>query len=157
MRTVQEIDRQLQAEQKYFSQLYVQLRAYEESIEKLKKERQLAEEEELNTYIDKWLKEKFGIQNQKEARSGHIFIVFDKDAKFIKTVTCGYGKEFQYVSPAEDKSALEYWLKKNKLYAHAASSFCGRNYAWYQKSFREQLENLCWEFDSNGKLCHTQW
>ena len=48
---------------------------------------------------------------------------------------------------------MEYWLKKNKLYAHSASSFCDRNYAWYQKSFKEQLENLCWEFDKNGKLC----
>lgn len=49
------------------------------------------------------------------------------------------------------------WLKKNKLYAHRASSFCDRNYSWYQKSFKEQLKNLCWEFDDNEKLSKTQW
>ena len=31
------------------------------------------------------------------------------------------------------------------------------SYAWYQKSFKEQLESLCWEFDEYGKLTKTQW
>ena len=157
MRTVKEIDKQIQEEHDYMVKLYAQINAYEESIERLKKERKVAEEEELKTYIDNWLNEKFGIENQIEARKKSIFIVFDKEANFVKTITTGYGEEFYYVSPAEDKDTMEHWLKKNKLYAHRASSFCDRNYAWYQKSFKEQLENLCWEFDKNGKLCKTQW
>ena len=52
---------------------------------------------------------------------------------------------------------MEYWLRENKLYAHRASSFCDRNRNWYNLSFKEQLENLCWEFDKNGKLKKTQW
>lgn len=156
MRTVKEIDKQIQTEHSHMTQLYAQIKAYEESLERLKKERSLAEEEEIKSYIDNWLNEKFGIKNQKEARSG-VFIVFDKEGNFVKTVTCGYGAEFHYVSPEDDKDTLEYWLKKNKLYAHVASSFCDGNYNWYQKSFKEQLENLCWEFDKNGKLYKTQW
>lgn len=156
MRTVKEIDKQLQEEHDCMVKLYAQINAYEESMERLKKELKVAEEEELKIYIDNWLNEKFGIKSQKEARSG-VFVVFDKEANFVKTVTCGIGADFHYVSPADDKETMEYWLKKNKLYAHAASSFCDRNYAWYQKSFKEQLENLCWEFDKNGKLCKTQW
>lgn len=157
MRTVKEIDEQLQKEHDYMVQLYAQIKAYDESIERLKKERKVVEEEELKSYIDNWLKEKFGIENQTEARKKSIFIVFDKEANFVKTVTTGYGEEFHYVSPGEDKDTMEYWLKKNKLYAHRASSFCDRNYAWYQKSLKEQLENLCWEFDKNEKLSKTQW
>lgn len=156
MRTVAEIDKQIQMEHDYMVKLYAQVNAYEESIEHLKKERKKAEENELNVYIDNWLSEKFGIKSQKEAR-GNVFIVFDKEGNFIKTVTCGYDADFHYVSPVEDKETMEYWLKKNKLYAHNASSFCNRNYNWYQKSFKAQLENLCWEFDKNGKLSKTQW
>ena len=52
---------------------------------------------------------------------------------------------------------MEHWLRENKLYAHRASSFCDRNRNWYNLSFKEQLENLCWEFDKNGKLKKTQW
>ena len=144
MRTVKEIDKQIQEEHDYMVKLYAQINAYEESMERLKKERKVAEEDELKTYIDNWLNEKFGIENKKEAN-------------FVKTITTVYGEEFHYVSPAEDKDTMEHWLKKNKLYAHRASSFCDGNYAWYQKSFKEQLGNLCWEFDKNGKLCKTQW
>lgn len=157
MRTVKEIDKQLQKEHDCIVQLHAQIKAYNETIEHLKMERKVAEEEELKVYIDKWLNEKFGIENQLEARNKSIFIVFDKKANFVKTVTTGYEEEFHYVSPIEDRDSLEYWLKKNKLYAHRSSSFCGRNYAWYQKSLREQLEDLCWEFDKNGKLSKTQW
>ena len=107
--------------------------------------------------FDNWLNEHFGIQNQEEARQKSIFIVFDKNANFVKTVTTGYGEEFHYVSPVEDEDTMEYWLRKNKLYAHRASSFCDRNRNWYDLSFKAQLENLCWEFDKNGKLKKTQW
>lgn len=55
------------------------------------------------------------------------------------------------------EQSMEHWLRKNKLYAHRASSFCDRNRSWYDLSFKKQLENLCWEFDKNGKLKKTQW
>ena len=156
MRTVKEIDKQIQIEHDYMVKLYAQINACEESIEHLKRERQKAENEEINNYIDNWLNEKFGIKSQKEARS-NVFIVFDKEGNFVKTVKCGLGEEFRYVSPAEEEGTLEYWLKKSKLYAHNASSFCDRGMKWYQMTFKEQLENLCWEFDKNGKLFKTQW
>lgn len=152
MRTVKEINEQLHKEYDCIARLYV-------NIERLEKELKAAKEEELKAYVDKWLNEKFGIKNQIEARNKSIFIVFDEEANFVKTVATGYGEEFHYVSSTEDedRDSLEYWLKKNKLYAHRLSSFCDRNYDWYQKSFREQLEYLCWEFDKNGKLSKTQW
>ena len=156
MRTVKEIDEQLQKEHDSVVQLYTQINAYEASIERLKKERKRAEENELKLYIDGWLNDNFGIKNQKEARNGR-YIVFDKEANYIKTVTCGYNAEFHYLGPAEEYDTLEHWLKEKKLYAHSASSFCNRSFGWYQKTFKEQLENLCWEFDEDGKVCKTQW
>ena len=95
-----------------------------------------------NQFIDNWLNKHFGISNQKEAREKAIFIVFDNYANFVKIITTDYGNN---------------WLKSNKLYAHRASSFCGRNRDWYDLSFKEQLESLCWEFDKNGKLKNTKW
>lgn len=157
MRTVKEINEQIQKEQDYMAQLYTQINVINERIECLHNERMFAQKEELGTYIDNWLNEKFGIKNQIEARMKSIYIVFDKEANFIKTVICGYGEEFHYVSSAKDKDTLEYWLKQNKLYAHRASSFCDRHYAWYQMSFKEQLEFLLWDFDENGNLFKTQW
>lgn len=157
MRTVKEIDNQIQKEHDYIVQLYAQINSYEHSIEHLKAERQTAEKKENEMFIDNWLNEHFGISSQKEVRQKSIFIVFDKNANFVKTITTGYGEEFHYVNPSEDKDTMEHWLRENKLYAHRASSFCDRNRNWYDLSFKEQLENLCWEFDKNGKLKKTQW
>ena len=157
MRTVKEIDKQIQKEHDYVVQLYAQIKSYEQSMEHLKAERQAAEKNEEKLFIDSWLNKNFGIQNQKEARQKSIFIVFDKNANFVKTVTVGYDEEFHYTSPVEDEDTMEHWLKENKLYAHRASSFCDRNRNWYDLSFKEQLENLSWEFDKNGKLKKTQW
>lgn len=156
MRTVKEIDEQLQKEHSYMVQLYAQINAYEESMERLKKERKAAEENELEAFIDEWLMKTFGINGKAEARRGR-FIVFDKYGNYVKTVTTGQGTEFHYVGDCDEEGTLENWLKKNKLYAHNASSFCCRNRQWYDKSLTEQLENLGWLFDKNGKLSKTQW
>lgn len=157
MRTVKEIDKQIKKEQDCVNQLYAQIISYEKSIERLKEEKESAEKEEAELFVDNWLNEHFGIPDQKEARQKSIFIVFDENANFVKTVTVGYEEEFRYVSPVEDEDTMEHWLRENKLYAHRASSFCDRNRNWYNLSFREQLENLCWEFDKNGKLSRTEW
>ena len=157
MRTVKEIDEQMQKEHDCMVQMYAQINAYEKSIERLKAEREVVKKEEDKLFVDNWLNEHFAIKSQDEARKKSIFIVFDKNAKFLHTVTVGIGEDFHYVSPVEDEDTLEHWLRKNKLYAHRASSFCDRNRNWYSMSFREQLENLCWEFDKNGKLKKTQW
>lgn len=156
MRTVKEIDKQIQKEHDYIVQLYAQINAYEQSIKHLKAERQVAEKNEDELFIDSWFNKHFGISSQKEARQKSIFIVFDKNANFVKTITTGYGEEFHYVSPSEDEDTMEHWLKENDLYAHRASSFCDRNRNWYDLSFKEQLESLCWKFDKNGKLKKTQ-
>lgn len=157
MRTTKEINEQLQRENRQIAELSAQIKSLEQNVECLKEEHKAAEEQEHKEYIDNWLNEKFGIKTQEDARKKSIFIVFDKEANFVQTITCGPGEQFHYVSPAEDKDTMEHWLKKNKLYAHRASSFCDRNYAWYQKSLKEQLENLCWEFNKNGRLCKTAW
>ena len=146
MRTVKEIDKQIQKTNDCIVQLYAQINSYEQSVKHLKAERQDVEKKENEMFIDNWLSEHFGIQNQE-----------DKNANFVKTIATGYGEEFHYVSPSEDKDTMEHWLRENKLYAHRASSFCDRNRNWYDLSFKEQLENLCWEFDKNGKLKKTQW
>lgn len=157
MRTIEEINEQIIKEYGYINQLYTQIDAHEKSIKLLKEEKEEVKKKEEEQFIDNWLNENFGISNQKEARQKSIFIVFDENANFVKTITTGYGEEFHYVSPSEDKDTMEYWLRENKLYAHRASSFCDRNRNWYNLSFKEQLENLCWEFDKNGKLKKTQW
>ena len=110
-----------------------------------------------NQFIDNWLNKHFGISNQKEAREKAIFIFFYNYANFVKIITTDYGNNFHFISPVEDEYTMEHWLKSNKLYAHRASSFCGRNRDWYDLSFKEQLESLCWEFDKNGKLKNTKW
>lgn len=157
MRTVEEINKQIQEEHNYIVHLYAQINSYEQNLARLKAERQAAQKKKDELFIDNWLNEHFGISSQKEAMQKSIFIVFDKNAKFLHTVTVGYGEEFHYVSSAEDEDTLEHWLRKNKLYAHKASSFCDRNRSWYDLSFKEQLKSFCWEFDKNGKIIKTQW
>ena len=106
MRTVKEIDSQIQKEHDYIVQLYAQINSYEQSMEHLKAERQVAEKKENEMFIDNWLNEHFGISSQNEARQKSIFIVFDKNANFVKTITTGYGEEFHYVSPSKSKTIM---------------------------------------------------
>lgn len=155
MRTALEIKKQIQEESEILDKLYTRIHFYEKDIESLKRKYKKAEERERNCFVDEWLKATFGIQDQKEARDGR-YIVFDKDARFIKTVACGHGEEFHRVGPSSEKGTLEHWLKKNKLYAHCASSFCDRSREWYDMSFKEQLESLSWEFNG-GRIVKTQW
>ena len=61
MRTVNEIDKQIQKEHDHIVQLYAQINSYEQSMEHLKVERQAAEKKEDELFIDNWLNEHFGI------------------------------------------------------------------------------------------------
>lgn len=157
MATVKEIDAQIFEGNACIKRLYEQINPCQSHIEQLQKECESVEAQEKETFIDIWLQKHFGIASQKEAQTKSIFIVFDKDANFIKTVTTGYGERFLYVSPVEDEDTFEHWLRENRLYAHRASSFCDRNLEWYDLPFKEQLESLCWKFDVNGKLKGTLW
>lgn len=157
MRTVQEIEEQLREERDHVSQLYAQVSVCEKHMELLKSEIEIAKNEDEQSFIDEWLRNHFGIASQAAARKKFLFIVFDKKADFIKTVATGYGEKFQYVSPAENEDTLEHWLRDNRLYAHRAASFCGRDRSWYDLSLKEQLESLEWCFDENGMLESTQW
>ena len=154
---VKELDVQIQKERDHMSELYAQIKECEKRDERLLVERKAAEVSEKEAFIDKWFRDNFGIQNQKEARMRSVFLVFDEYGKFVKTVTTGYGEAFPYVGPIKDEDTLEHWLSKNKLYAHRASSFCDRNPDWYKKTFKDQLENLGWTFCKNGKLKATKW
>lgn len=157
MKSIKEIDEQIQAEHNHIFELYNQIKVYERNCEQLAAERKVAEEAERNAFIDKWLNDNFGILCQKEAIRESIFIVFDKYGSFVTTITIGYNGEFRYASPIEDRRTMEYWLRENKLYAQNAAAFCNRNKEWYKKTLKEQLEDLCWEFDKNGKLKNTLW
>lgn len=55
MRTVKEIDKQIQKENDYIVQLYAQINSYEQSVEHLKAERQDVETKENKMFIDNWL------------------------------------------------------------------------------------------------------
>ena len=55
MRTVKEIDKQIQKENDYIVQLYAQINFYEQSVEHLKAERQDVEKKENKMFIDNWL------------------------------------------------------------------------------------------------------
>ena len=55
MRTVKEIDKQIQKENDYIVQLYAQIYSYEQSVEHLKAERQDVEKKENKMFIDNWL------------------------------------------------------------------------------------------------------
>lgn len=156
MSSLDRMDEQIKESCERLKNLREQARVCEEKIEQLKRMRQMTEERHMDAFIDNWLNKKFGIPNQRVAKNG-IFLVFDEDGRFIKTVSCGYGADFHHVGPAKDKDTLEHWLKKNKLYAQSASSFCSRSYVWYQMTFREQLENLFWEFGQDGKLISRAW
>ena len=90
----------------------------------------------------------YGIENEINARKEKYFI-FTKKGKFIKTVDVK--KDF------ESFQQFEEWLKKEKVYAHNASSFCNRSKEWYNMSFKEQLKNLTWNFDKKGVLMETSW
>lgn len=154
MRTVKEIEEQIQKEREYITQLYIQISAHEQSMKSLEKEEKMAKKEEEQMSIDNWFNEHFGIPNQKEAIQKPLFIVFNEDADFIKTITIENDKHYVNL----DENTVEHWLRKNKLYAHRASSFCNRDKYWYDYlSLKEQLRDLGWEFEDNGKLKKTQW
>ena len=142
MRTVKELDLQIQKEHDIIVQLYAQIEAHENSMKRLEAEKDVAKEVEDQKFIDNWLNEHFGIPSQMAARQKSIFIVFDKNANFVKTITTGAGEDFLYDGPADDEDTLEYWLKENKLYAHRASSFCEKNRSWYDLSLKEQRQLL---------------
>jgi hypothetical protein len=160
MRTITEIDKLINEEQKYMNDAFVLAKSHQKSMERLERERKIIiqeqEERTLNIIIESYLSSTFGIESQEEARRGK-YVIFDKYCNIIKTVNCGNydGTDFYYVSG--DGDSLENWLRENKLYAHCCSSFLGRSAKWYAKTFKEQLENLTWEFDKNGKIKKTQW
>lgn len=141
MRTVKEINEQIQTEYFRALQLQEQLDLCMKNINNLEREKIDAENNEREIWIDEWLMKTFGIKSQVEA-CRDLFIVFDKDANFIKTAPYGNG-------------SLKDWLRENKLYAHRASSFCHRNFKWYQLTFKEQLETLGWKYDKNGNLVNN--
>ena len=157
---IEEINKQIQKENETIAELYSQIWKHQEAIACLESERESmlsVSPDSETSFIDNWLNEHFGISSQKEARSKSMFIVFDKKANFVRTVLTGLGTEFRYASPSEDETTLDHCVKKNKLYAHSASAFCGRDRAWYDCSLKAQLENLGWEFDEAGQLINTAW
>lgn len=107
-----------------------------ESIEK--QERDEKEKEFINQFL-----------NGLEEKRNDIYIVFNKQTKFIKSINMR--EEFKYTDE------MEKWLKKEKLYAHNLSSFYDRSLAWYDMTLAKQLENLSWEFSKNGNLINTNW
>ena len=94
------------------------------------------------------------------------WLIFDKYGNIIGLKTSGGGLlerygikcDFRYVSGDDEDNSeiMENWLRKNKLYEHALSSFSNRNLKFYQLSMIEKLENLGWEIE-NGKIVNAAW
>lgn len=137
---------------------------HEKSLKKKKKaeEKEACEQFFLSIGID------IAAYTEKERNQifGISYLVFDKygEIKGIKTVGGGqkkrYGIEcdFKWVSSSDpkDKEALVNWLEEKGLYTHCLSSFLYRTKAFYDRTFLEKLENLCWEVE-NGELVNTVW
>lgn len=158
---MQDIKKQLEMKKAALEKIYDQQYTLEKEIKGIEVQLDLEirkkVERERKVAADTYLSKQFGIQSEETARDS-IYIVFNIDAIFMKTVTCKNNSvaDFYYISGEMD-SCLETWLIQNKLYAHCASSFCSRHKEWYQKTFRYQLENLGWEFDKNGRLKGVKW
>lgn len=112
------------------------------------KSTELAKVEEIErTQKEKnYIKSAFGV----EEVTNNIYIIFTKKAEFIKILKLK--EDFEYMSDLED------WLKKEKLYAHALSSFIGRHSDWYDWPLIKQLENLEWKVNKKGtQLIGLDW
>ena len=66
MRTVKEIDNQIQKEHDYIVQLYAQINSYEQSMEHLKAERQTAEKKE---------NEMFQVRRKQDRNQSLLFLI----------------------------------------------------------------------------------
>lgn len=155
MRTTKEIQKQIDKEHNLIVKLYSQINAYEENMKCLKNEYVKAKEKEDEEFIDNWFNEHFKIPNQASVKYRLVFIVFDEYANFVKVAIPE--RDFHGVVPEEKEGTLKYWLKENNMYALFASAFCDRRRNWYNLSFKEQLKNLGWKFDSAGKITKSDW
>lgn len=119
-------------------------------ISKLEREIRQKEKEyaaELESLIHLYIRERYGIKDMHEAND--TFLVFDASAKFIKTYR--RNADFKYT---ED---LENLLRREKFYAHNASSFYHRPRHFYDLALIEQLKILDWTFDESGKITGGRW
>lgn len=76
--------------------------------------------------------------------------VFDNRGKFVKNIKIGEKCRFKTVQEFEEA------MNQQGLYAQRQESFENRPY-WKGWSFRKKLENLGWEFGSDGTLINTNW
>ena len=95
----------------------------------------------------------------------NMWIVFDKFGNVNGLKTCGMDDEeygikcdFRYVSGKEidNPEIMSNWLRENKLYAHALSSFVERSPEFYALNFINKLEYLGWDI-KDGHLIKTAW
>lgn len=138
---------------------------YERELERQKKE----ESEELS---DSFLLsvgfdvKKYETRLEKNQALSLTWLIFDKYGNIKGLKTSGGGLlerfgvkcDFQYVSgdDEENPEIMENWLRKNKLYGNALSSFTNRNTKFYKLNMLEKLKNLCWEIE-NGEIVNAAW
>lgn len=143
---------------------------YEKELEKQREEELLKEVKRLS---DDFLLSvgfdvsKYNTELEKNQVLNMTWLIFDKFGNIKGLKTCGGGSlerhgikcDFRYISGDDknDTEIMENWLRKNKLYGHALSSFADRNYVeFYKWDLLGKLENLCWEV-KNGKLVNNAW
>lgn len=66
----------------------------------------------------------------------NVFIIIDRFGNFVKLVTVNPG--------TDDYDKLLKENRKQDTFGHNLSCFCDRNKAFYEMSYIQQFENLCW-------------
>lgn len=138
---------------------------YEKKLERQKKmkEEELSDSFLLSVGFDA---KKYKTELEKNRMLSLTWLIFDKYGNIIGLKTSGGGLlerygincDFRYASGEDenDPEIMKNWLRKNKLYGHALSSFLNRNSEFYKLSMLEKLKNLSWEVE-NGEIVNVAW
>lgn len=137
---------------------------YENEQSRLQKEK---EQQLSNAFLDNV---GFNISQYKTEKAlnqaiSHAWVIFDKKGHIKGLKICG-GEllerdgikcDFRYViGEKDDLETLDNWLRENKLYGHALSSFTDRNPEFYKLDMLYKLHNLGWKVENN-RLVNTNW
>lgn len=143
---------------------------YEQEVERKKEEEERRETKRLS---DSFLisvgfnVNAFGNEEQMRKALNLTWLVFDENGNVKGLKTCGGGLlerhgipcDFRYIagSSRRDPEIMENWLRRNKWYAHALSSFAERKQQeFYRMDLLGKLQCLGWDV-KGGKLVNNMW
>lgn len=96
--------------------------------------------------IDEEIVREYGYMNQLYAQIDS----YEQNIKHLKA-------EREDVKKEEEKHFIDNWLNEHFGIPSQEEARKKSIFIVFDENFKEQLENLCWEFDKNGKLKKTQW